>query len=91
MTVLDAREGSTSDERLISADSHVAITHEQVRAHLARAFHADYDAAVAAFTQRMARGTAAANQAGMKLKRSDSDAHIGANAVFKRPGYRRSS
>ena len=44
MTVLDAREGPKSDERLISADSHVAITHEQVRAHLARAFHADYDA-----------------------------------------------
>ena len=35
----------------------------------------------------MARGTAAANQAGMKLKRSDKDAHIGANAAFKRPGY----
>ena len=32
MTVVDAREGSTSDECLISADSHVAITHEQVRA-----------------------------------------------------------
>ena len=87
MTVLEAREGSSSHERLISADSHVAITHAQVRTHLASAFHADYDAAVAAFTQRMARGTAAVNQAGMKLKRSDSDAHIGANAVFRRPGY----
>ena len=39
MTVVDARENPMSDERLISADSHVAITHEQVRAHLARAFH----------------------------------------------------
>ncbi len=87
MTVLDAREGPMSDERLISADSHVAITHDQVRAHLASAFHPDYDAAVAAFTQRMARATAAANQAGMTMKRSDNDAHIGANAVFKRPGY----
>ena len=73
---------------LISADSHVAITHDQVRAHLARAFHPDYDEAVAAFTQRMARGTAAANQAGKTMKRSDNNAHIGANAVFKRPGYR---
>ena len=62
-----------SEERLISADSHVAITHEQVRAHLARAFHPDYDEAVAAFTQRMACGTAAANQAGMTMKRSDSN------------------
>jgi predicted TIM-barrel fold metal-dependent hydrolase len=87
MTAVDAREGPMSDERLISADSHVAITHKQVRAHLAQAFHADYDEAVAAFTQRMARGTAAANQAGMTMKRSDSNAHIGANAVFKRPGY----
>ncbi len=87
MTILDAAVGPTSDELLISADSHVAITHDQVRAHLASTFHEDYDAAVAAFTQRMARGTAAANQAGMRLKRSDNDRHIGANAVFKRPGY----
>src|SRR5208283_3474693 len=86
MTILDHREGSLNDELLISADSHVAITHDQVRAHLAAGFHPDYDAAVAAFAQRMARGTAAANQAGMKMKRSDNDAHIGANAVFKRPG-----
>ena len=71
MTVLDAHESSVSDERLISADSHVAITHAQVRAHLASAFHPDYDDAVAAFTQRMKRGTAAANQAGMTMKRSD--------------------
>ena len=88
MTVVDAHQGPMNDERLISADSHVAITHEQVRAHLARAFHSDYDEAVAAFTQRMSRGTAAANQAGMTMKRSDSNADIGANAVFKRPGYR---
>ena len=33
MTTLDAREGSPNDELLISADSHVAITHDQVRAH----------------------------------------------------------
>ena len=63
MTILDTGEGPTGDELLISADSHVAITHDQVRAHLASAFHEDYDAAVAAFAQRMARGSAAANQA----------------------------
>jgi len=34
----------------------------------------------------MARGTAAANQAGMKMKRND-DSQIGANAVFRRAGY----
>ena len=60
MMMLDTREGSLHDELLISADSHVAITHDQVRAHLASSFHPDYDAAVAAFTQRMARGTAVA-------------------------------
>ena len=49
-------------------------------------FHEDYDDAVAAFAQRMARGTGAANQAGMRMKRSDDDSHIGENAVFKRPG-----
>ena len=39
MTMLDTREGSLDDELLISADSHVAITHDQVRAHLASSFH----------------------------------------------------
>jgi predicted TIM-barrel fold metal-dependent hydrolase len=87
MTAVDVQQGSISDELLVSADSHVAITHNQVRAHLAVGFHEDYDEAVAAFTQRMARGTAAANQAGMRLKRSDDNSHIGANAVFKRAGY----
>ncbi len=87
MTIVEEWEGSENGELLISADSHVAITHDQVRAHLAPNLYSDYDAAVAAFTQRMARGAAAANQAGMKMKRSDDDSHIGANAVFKRPGY----
>lgn len=34
-------------ERLVSADSHVTLTHEAVKANLATRFHADYDAAVA--------------------------------------------
>ena len=33
-------------DRLISSDSHVNVTHEQVKAHLATKFHADYDKAV---------------------------------------------
>ena len=85
MTTVEERKGTRSGELLISADSHVAITHDQVRAHLTPSLHSDYDAAVAAFAERMARGAAAANQAGMKMTRSDS--HIGANAVFKRAGY----
>jgi predicted TIM-barrel fold metal-dependent hydrolase len=75
-------------ERLISADSHVAVSHDQIKSHLAKKFHNDYDTAVAAFAERMSRGTGAANQAGMKMKRSDAPKRaIGANAQFGRPGY----
>jgi predicted TIM-barrel fold metal-dependent hydrolase len=82
-------EGSVETlERLISADSHVAVSHDQIKAHLATKFHDDYDSAVAAFAARMAKGTGAANAAGMKMKRSDQPKRaIGANAVFGRPGY----
>jgi len=42
-----------TDERVISADSHVTLTHDQVKAHLAPKFHEVYDDAMAAFEQRM--------------------------------------
>jgi predicted TIM-barrel fold metal-dependent hydrolase len=35
-------------ERLVSADSHVTVTHDAVKSHLPQKFHDDYDAAVAA-------------------------------------------
>ena len=35
-------------ERLVSADSHVTVTHDAVKMHLASKFHDDYDAAAAA-------------------------------------------
>jgi hypothetical protein len=35
-----------SHERLVSSDSHVTVTHDAVKAHLATKFHADYDRAV---------------------------------------------
>lgn len=38
---------SAARERLVSADSHVRLFHEDVKANLATKFHADYDAAVA--------------------------------------------
>jgi len=50
-------------ERLISADSHVTVTHEQVKARMPSSLHGDYDAAVDAFAKRMARGAGKANQA----------------------------
>src|ERR1700754_4824960 len=39
---------TTERERLVSADSHVTVTHDAVKSHLARKFHDDYDAAAAA-------------------------------------------
>jgi predicted TIM-barrel fold metal-dependent hydrolase len=73
-------EGTTS-ERLISADSHVRVAHEQVKQHLAAKYHDAYDAAVAGFAARMARGPGAANQQWQKRKAAEG------NAAFTRPGY----
>jgi predicted TIM-barrel fold metal-dependent hydrolase len=71
----------TSNERLISADSHVRVAHEQIKANLDPRYHQAYDDAVAAFAQRMARGAGAANSSGAAMKAAD------ANAAFHRPGY----
>jgi uncharacterized protein len=68
-------------ERLISADSHVQVTHEQIKANLDPRLHAAYDEAVAAFGQRMSRGAGAANKAGAAMKAADS------NSAFNNPGY----
>ena len=40
---------TTTSERLISADDHVYLSHDRVKAHLASKFHAQYDAGVAEF------------------------------------------
>jgi predicted TIM-barrel fold metal-dependent hydrolase len=66
-------------ERLISADSHVKMTHEQVKGHLATAHHGSYDAAAGAYEARMSVGTGAANRAAAKVAAS--------NSAFTRPGY----
>jgi predicted TIM-barrel fold metal-dependent hydrolase len=90
MTLTESKSHSSegTTELLVSADSHVAITHDQVKNNLATKFHADYDAAVAAFTKSMSTGAGAANQAGSKMRRSDKpQPAIGANAAFERPGY----
>jgi predicted TIM-barrel fold metal-dependent hydrolase len=68
-------------ERLISADSHVKVTHEQVKANLPSRLHADYDAAVAAYQARMAGGAGSANARGAQMQA------IGRNAAFTRAGY----
>jgi predicted TIM-barrel fold metal-dependent hydrolase len=72
-------------ERLISADSHVKMTHEQVREHLPTRLHSAYDEASGAYEARMSRGTGAANRAGARQARADQIA--ASNAVFTRPGY----
>jgi uncharacterized protein len=90
MTLTEPKSQPVADstELLISADSHVAITHDQVKENLATTFHDDYDGAVAAYARRMSSGAGAANQAGAKMKRSDkASTAIGANAAFERPGY----
>src|SRR5205823_7216573 len=45
--------GTVAQERLISADSHVAVTHDHVKGHLHARHHAEYDEAVAEFQRRM--------------------------------------
>src|ERR1700761_6144818 len=72
---------TATQERLISADSHVQVTHEQIKANLDPRFHAAYDEAVAAFAERMSRGAGAANKAGAAMRAADS------NSAFNDPGY----
>ena len=67
-------------ERVISADSHVAITQDQIKANLATRFHPAYEAAQQAFASAMA-----ANMAQAKV---NTDAMTrNAHAAFTRPGY----
>ncbi len=46
--------GSADPDRLVSADDHVDMSHDRVKAHLAPRFHADYDAGVREFLDAMA-------------------------------------
>src|SRR5688572_25990041 len=58
-------------DRLISSDSHVTVTHEQVKSHLATKFHPDYDAAVAEWEKNLYGGMGAGrvNRAGATMYR----------------------
>jgi hypothetical protein len=46
------------EERLISADSHVTVRHEQVKERLTPAIHDEYDEATAQFQRRVMDGVA---------------------------------
>jgi predicted TIM-barrel fold metal-dependent hydrolase len=80
-------------ERLISTDSHVKMSHDQVKEHLPTRLHAAYDEASGAYEASMRRGTGAANRAGATQQKSELKAEqkaapvAASNAVFTRPGY----
>ena len=64
--------------RIISADSHVSVQHDDVKAHLASRLHDEYDAALLQAYREMLGGNAAkANQGGNEIK----------HASWNRPGY----
>ena len=69
-------------ERIISADSHVAITQDQVKANLDPKFHPDYDKAQQAFAARVAANMSSAKVNADAMKRNP-------HAAFSRPGYHR--
>jgi predicted TIM-barrel fold metal-dependent hydrolase len=73
-------------ERLISADSHVKMSHEQVKEHLPVRLHQAYDEASGAYEARMSVGAGAANRAGAKQEKKDQQI-AASNSVFTRPGY----
>src|SRR5687768_12133659 len=60
MAAEQLRRGSTmAIDRLISSDSHVNVTHDQVKSHLASKFHTEYDAAVAEWEANLYGGMGA--------------------------------
>jgi predicted TIM-barrel fold metal-dependent hydrolase len=71
------------DERLISADSHVKMTHEEIKKYLPASLHQAYDVAAGGYESRMSRGTGQANRAGA----AGGPSVAAANSVFGRPGY----
>jgi predicted TIM-barrel fold metal-dependent hydrolase len=80
-------------ERLVSADSHVKMTHSQVKAHLPSSLHRAYDDAATGYEARMSRGTGQANRAGAVGGTKTSEASkaqngiAAQNAAFTRPAY----
>jgi predicted TIM-barrel fold metal-dependent hydrolase len=76
-------------ERLISADSHVKISHDQVKAHLPSRLHGAYERAAEGYDARMARGTGAVNRAGAagNSPKKGPAAIAASNSVFTRAGY----
>src|SRR5512142_2915312 len=55
-------------DRLISADSHVTVHHDQVKEHLDPKYHEEYDVATGVLQRTMSGGVGKANQAGMTIQ-----------------------
>ena len=77
----------TATELLISSDSHAQVSHDSVKAHLATKFHDEYDSAVRAFQQRMAKGAGKANQAWQSERKRDEAASSFRLRNMTRPGH----
>ncbi|MCU1401393.1 MAG: putative metal-dependent hydrolase, TIM-barrel fold [Acidimicrobiales bacterium] len=100
MTATLSESETVSQEDLVSADSHVKMTHEQVKAHMPSALHEAYDNAASAYDARMSSGAGAVNRAGAVQKTTEqleaereaerqarTEQLIASNAVFGRAGY----
>ena len=48
-----------ANERLISSDDHVDLSHDQIKSFLAAKFHAEYDDALGRFSAQMAKSMSA--------------------------------
>jgi uncharacterized protein len=84
MSTTDALSGS---EVLVSSDSHVSVSHDAVKAHLASKYHDEYDEAVQKFIQRMQGGAAKANQAWATKRQKKEGANAARFQNSMRPGY----
>ncbi len=84
---------TSSGERLISADDHVDLTHDRVKAHLAPKFHDSYDAGLVKFGQSMGSTASIAANAQWREQNGlepDPTVSMGGNrshAAFGRPGH----
>ncbi len=77
----------TAPELLISSDSHVSVSHDAIKAHLATKYHEEYDGAVEKFVQRMMGGAGAANQAWATKRQKKEGPNPKRFKNNSRPGY----
>ena len=74
-------------ELLISSDSHAALTHEQIKRHLASKFHAGYDDAVVRYNDQMSRGAGKVNQSWQTERATQEAANAFRMRNYGRPGH----